>query len=194
MNNTSTPSLPKTKKLKRKGNAKETLYRVTLQNQLRSIGIVDQKANIIIGINTILISIIIATIGIETSFVDLNFFGNIGLSLPFTIMLLFCFSSGIVAIFVVRPTAFLWIKENPSRLFFKDYRNIKLEQFKAEMKEMLRSDEEIYEALDVDIYLYGLTVQRKFRLVRLAYLIFMIGFILTVALFFILRIWQYEGL
>ena len=35
-----------------KGSARETLYRVTMQNQINSIGIADQKANIIIGITT----------------------------------------------------------------------------------------------------------------------------------------------
>ena len=73
-----------------KSNAKESLYRITLQNQLRSIGIVDQKANIIIGINTILISIIMATVGLETSFIKFNYYENLALSLPFTILLLFC--------------------------------------------------------------------------------------------------------
>ncbi len=172
----------------KKSNAKETLYRITLQNQLRSIGIVDQKANIIIGINTILISIIMATIGLETSFVKFSFTENLGLSLPFTVMLLLCFASGIVAIFVVRPTAFLWLNDNPSHLFFRNYKNIQLDVFKKQMKELLSSNEKIYEALDIDIYLYGITIQRKFRLVRIAYMIFMTGLILTVFLFFLLQI------
>jgi hypothetical protein len=182
-----------TKKIpgKTKGNARDTLYRITLQNQLRSIGIVDQKANIIIGINTILISIIMATIGLETSFVKFSFTENLGLSLPFSVMLLFCFASGIVAIFVVRPTAYLWKNENPSNLFFKNYRKIGLNGFKKHIKELIISNESIYEALDIDIYLYGITIQRKFRLARIAYMIFMIGLILTVFLFFLLRILLY---
>ena len=57
------PSVPiEVKKQPKKpgGRARETLYRVTMQNQMQSISIADQKANIIIGINTILISIIMS--------------------------------------------------------------------------------------------------------------------------------------
>ena len=80
-------------KKKRSDRGKDTLYRIILQNQLRSIAIVDQKANIIIGINTILISIVIATVSIETHFLEFDFVENIVLSLPFTVLLLFCFVS-----------------------------------------------------------------------------------------------------
>lgn len=53
------------KKGEGKGAARQTLYRVTIRNQLRSIAIADQKASILIGINTILISIIITILGVE---------------------------------------------------------------------------------------------------------------------------------
>jgi hypothetical protein len=172
---------------KKSDRGKDTLYRIILQNQLRSIAIVDQKANIIIGINTILISIIIATVSIETHFLEFDFLENIALSLPFTILLLSCFASGVISIIVVRPASNLWVLKNPSQLFFRDYKNENLDFFKSEMKTLTKSDKKIYEALDVDIYLYGKTVQRKFRLLRWAYLVFMIGLSLTVFLFFILR-------
>lgn len=176
------------KKKKAKGNARDTLYRITLQNQMKSIAIVDQKANIIIGINTILISIIMATVGMKTSFVQFDFSGNIALSLPFSIMLIFCVASGIVSILVVRPTRSLWFRRNPSRLFFKNYKDCTLEEFRLDMNEIMSANESIYEALDTDIYLNGFTIQRKYRLVRYAYILFMSGLILSVALFFILQI------
>jgi hypothetical protein len=172
----------------RKGNARDTLYRTTLQNQMRSIAIVDQKANIIIGINTVLISIIMATVGMETNFEQFNFSKNIGLSVPFTILLIFCAASGILSILVVRPTANLWLKENASRLFFKNFKKINLEQFKLEMKDILQSNESIYEVLDTDIYLQACIVHRKYRLARHAYTLFMTGLILSVLTFILLHI------
>jgi len=170
-----------------KGNARDTLYRTTLQNQMRSIAIVDQKANIIIGINTVLISIIMATIVIETNFNEFNFMNNIDISLPFTILLIFCAVSGVLSVLVVRPTANLWLKENPSRLFFKNFRKISLDQFRLDMEDIVQSNEKVYEVLDVDIYLQGCIVHRKYRLVRHAYTVFMIGLILTVFTFILLH-------
>jgi len=176
------------KKKGAKGSARETLYRTTLQNQMTSIAIVDQKANIIIGINTILISIIIALVGMETSFVQFDMYENIKISLPFSILLVFCVSSGIVSILVVRPTRSLWIKKNPSQLFFKNFKDSNLENFKKDMKKILKSNASIYEVLNTDIYLNGLTIQRKYRLVRYAYLLFMYGLLVAVFTFFMLQI------
>jgi hypothetical protein len=170
-----------------KGNARDTLYRTTLQNQMRSIAIVDQKANIIIGINTVLISIIMATIGLETNFEKFNFYENIDISMPFTILLIFCAVSGVLSVLVVRPTANLWIKENSSRLFFKNFQKISLEQFKLEMKEIAQTNDNIYEVLDADIYLQAGIVHRKYRLARHAYTVFMTGLILSVLTFILLH-------
>ncbi len=75
------------------GAARQTLYRVTVRNQLRSISIADQKANILIGINTILISIIIAGIGAGSSFAGMKFISELDLSIPFTFFLITCFGS-----------------------------------------------------------------------------------------------------
>ncbi|MFN8256281.1 MAG: DUF5706 domain-containing protein [Bacteroidales bacterium] len=178
---------PKTKKTG-KGNARDTLYRTTLQNQMRSIAIVDQKANIIIGINTVLISIIMATTGMETNFEKFNLSDNIGLSVPFTIMLIFCAASGILSILVVRPTANLWLKENASRLFFRNLKKINLDQFNFEMNEIAQTNERIYEVLNVDIYLQACIIHRKYRLVRHAYTVFMSGLILSVLAFILLHL------
>jgi uncharacterized integral membrane protein len=185
--NKATPTAEKKTMKLSKGASRETLYRVTIQNQLRSIAIADQKANIIIGINTILISIIIAVIGLESNVVQLNFISNLNLSLPLSIMVLACFISGVIAVFVVRPAASLWTKETGSRLFFRDYQHCSLDDFLKDISTILESRSAIYESLNIDMYLYGQTVQRKFRLLRHAYIVFLIGLTLAVLSFFALR-------
>ena len=179
----------KIQKLKKttKGSSRETLFRVTIQNQLRSISIADQKANIIIGINTILISIFIATVGLVSNVAQLNFISNLNLSLPLTIMVLTSFSSGTLAFFVVRPASSLWTKKNASRLSFRDYQNCTLDNFKKDINQILESPNKIYDSLTTDLYLYGQTVQRKFRMLRHAYLVFLIGLSLAVLSFLILQ-------
>ena len=174
--------------MKTKNSSRETLYRVTIQNQLRSISIADQKANIIIGINTILISISIAIIGLVSNVVQLSFISNLNLSLPISIMVLASFTSGVLAVFVVRPAANLWTKKNASRLSFRDYQHCSLDDFQADMKNILKSSNYIYDSLNIDMYLYGKTVQRKFRLLRHAYVVFLIGLTLAVISFFILQL------
>lgn len=167
--------------------ARATLYRVTMQNQLRSIGIVDQKANIIVGINTILISIIIAVLSMESNYGAFEFLAQLDLNLPLSILLVCCFISGIMALFVVRPSPKLWQKQSPSQLFFKDYRNFSLDSFYDKMDDIMDSDESVYKTLNTDMYLFGRTVFRKYRLLGLAYLIFLLGFVTTVLSFVLLH-------
>ena len=166
---------------------RSTLYRVTMQNQIRSISIVDQKANIIVGINTILISIIITVMSLESNYGSFEFLAQLDLNLPLSILLVCCFISGIMALFVVRPSPRLWQKQTPSQLFFKDYRNFSLESFHDKIDAIMDSDESVYKTLNTDMYLFGHTVIRKYRLLGTAYLIFLMGFVTTVLSFVFLH-------
>jgi len=170
------------------GSSRETFYRVSIPNQLRSIAIADQKANILIGINTILMSIFMAVIGLVANVAQLNFISNLNLSLPFTIMVLTSLFSGGIAIFVVRPAASLWTRKNPSRVFFRDYQQCNLGDFIKDINTIINERNSIYESLTVDLFLFGQTVQRKFRRLRHAYIVFFIGVSLAVISFLILRL------
>jgi len=172
---------------KRKGSTRETLYRVTMQNQLDSIGIADQKANILIGINTILISIIIATLGIESAGQGLDFIASLDLSLPFTILLITCVFSEIIALLVVRPVTRPWHSDNTDKFFFYDYKHMKLDEFQDYMKRLTADNDAIYRGLNTDMFHMGTIVIRKYKLLRSAYVIFLIGLITTVLSFLILR-------
>jgi hypothetical protein len=171
----------------RKGAAAETLYRVTLRNQLNAISIADQKANIIIGINTILISIVMAVFGTDPTLQRLEAFLHINLLIPFSIMLATCFASAIVAVFVVRPLIKPWKDDYKGKVFFKDYKKQSLDQFQEEMMEVLKSSSSIYEHMNTDMYLSGRAVIRKYRLLRIAYHIFLAGFVLAVFSFLFLQ-------
>jgi len=171
-----------------KSGARETIYRVTLPNQLNAIVMADQKANIIIGINTIVISIIIATTGSETVIQKLQFITNLKLSVPFTILFITSVLSGIVAFFVVRPVIKPWHQDARKKLFFRNYYDITLENYLIEMEGVRDSAGLIYEHLDTDMYLMGQAVIRKLRLLRIGYLIFLTGLILTVLSYAMLHI------
>ena len=167
--------------------ARATLYRITMQNQIRSISIVDQKANIIVGINTILISIIIAVLSMESSYGAFEFIAHLDLNLPLSILFVCCFISGIMALLVVRPSLKLWQKKIPSQLFFMDYKNLSIDSFQEKMDVIMDSDQSVYKTLNTDMYLFGQTVIRKYRLLGIAYLIFLLGFVSTVISFVILH-------
>lgn len=178
----------KIKNPKKKDSSCDTLYRVTLRNQLKSIAIADQKAKVIIGINTILIFLFQAVIGLVSNVTELHFVKNLSLSLPFTIMIICCFVSGALAILVVRPDNRLWNKENPSTLSFRDFHALDLGGFLDDMEKIQSSRKNIQRSLNIDLFLYGRCVQRKNKLLRHSYTVFLAGISLAVISFFILRI------
>lgn len=171
-----------------KSGARETIYRVTLPNQLNAIVMADQKANIIIGINTIVISIIIATTGSETGMQRLQFITNLKLSVPFTLLFITSVLSGIVAIFVVRPVIKPWQQDARKKLFFRNYYDTTLENYLRDMEGVRDSAGLTYEHLDTDMYLMGQAVIRKLRLLRKGYHIFLTGLILTVLSYVMIHI------
>ena len=89
----------------KKGNAasKNTFYRVTLRNQINLVQIADQKANIIIGINTVIISLIIAVLGWGFNVLKSEIFNNLDYSFPLIMLMLFCLTSGMFSILGARP-------------------------------------------------------------------------------------------
>ena len=171
-----------------KGSSCETLFRISLKNQLRSIAIADQKAKVIIGINTILMSLFMALIGLVSNITQLDFIKNLNLSLPITIMIISCFVSGSLAIFVVRPDKKMWNKGNDSHILFRDFKNLPLGRYLDDLKGVMVSRLNIYECLIIDLYYYGRCVQRKNHLLRYAYNVFFYGLLIAVISFFILQL------
>ena len=175
------------KKSKGLGPAPETLYRVTLRNQLRNIGIADQKAKILLGINTILISIFIATSGIVSNIEELQFITQLKLHVPFLSILITCFISGAIAVVAVKPNAHIWKKNNPSKLSFRDFKGVSLDDFLDDMDQIMASRKSIYKSLNTDLYLLGRCLQSKNQLLKYAYNIFLVGLTVGVISFIYMR-------
>jgi hypothetical protein len=166
--------------------ARQTLYRVTIRNQLRSVSIADGKANILIGINTILISLIVAFLGAESSFAGISFLSEPDLNIPLTLFLLACLVSAYFAILAVRPMVRPWKSDAPRKLFFKDVKDTELEEYQEFLKEVLKSGDSVYETLNSDMWLLSKGLISKYNLLRAGYTVFLIGRTLLVGSFLIL--------
>ncbi len=75
-------------------------------------------------------------------------------------------------------------------LFFGNFHKMKLEDYEWAIGEMLQDKDYIYSALTKDLYFLGVVLDRKYKLLRITYNIFMVGIIisvLTFAVFFAYR-------
>jgi predicted metal-dependent HD superfamily phosphohydrolase len=165
----------------------DTLFRVTLGNHTRLSGIADSKANILLSVNAIIISIALSTL-----IPKLDSPKNVHLVVPTFIMLMSSVITIIFAILSTRPkvTKGVFTKKDiedkkVNLLFFGNFYKMPLEDYKWAMNEMMKDREYLYNSMIKDLYYLGVVLEKKYRLLRIAYNFFMIGIVLSVIAFVI---------
>jgi predicted metal-dependent HD superfamily phosphohydrolase len=165
----------------------DTLFRITLSNHTRLSGIADSKANILLSVNAIIISIALSTI-----IPKLDSPKNAHLVIPVFFMLISSVITIIFAILSTRPkvTKGVFTKQDiedkkVNLLFFGNFYKMPLQDYEWAMNEMMKDREYLYNSLIKDLYFLGLVLEKKYRLLRIAYNLFMIGIILSVIAFVI---------
>ncbi len=181
----------KKKKLKNKlksvdpEKAIQSVFRVTLRNHIKLSDIADTKANILLSVNAIIISIALSNL-----IPKLDNPSNQYLIIPTVIFLFFTVVSIVLSVLATRPnvTSGKFTKEDVDNkqvnlLFFGNFHKMSLNEFQWAMNEMLNDKDYIYSSLTKDLYFLGLVLQRKYMLLRLTYSIFMTGIIVSVVAF-----------
>lgn len=165
----------------------DTLFRVTLGNHTRLSGIADSKANILLSVNAIIISIALSSI-----IPKLDSPRNAHLVIPTFVMLISSVTTIIFAILSTRPkvTSGFFTREDVEAkkvnlMFFGNFYKMPLVEYDWAMNEMMKDRDYLYSTMIKDLYYLGLVLQRKYNLLRIAYNIFMVGLIVTVISFVI---------
>jgi predicted metal-dependent HD superfamily phosphohydrolase len=165
----------------------QTLFRTTLRNHIKLSDIADTKANILLSVNAIIISLALANI-----IPKLDNPSNEHLMIPTLILICFSVAAIILSILSTRPnvTSGEFTKEQIENrdvniLFFGNFHKMEFKDYLWGVEEILKDKDYVYEALIKDLYLLGKVLERKYRLLRLTYTIFMVGIIISVVSFFI---------
>lgn len=171
----------------------ETLFRVTLRNHITLSNIADSKANILLSVNAIIVSMVLSNL-----IPKLDNPSNHYLIIPTAIFTLFTVTAMILSVLATRPnvTSGKFTKEDVANkkvnlLFFGNFHKMNLEDFEWAMGEMMLDRDYLYSSMKKDLYFLGLVLNRKYKILRLTYTIFMIGIILSVIAFSIS--FQYIG-
>ena len=167
----------------------ETMFRSAYRVQLALTGLADNKANMMISINGIIISIIIASVAPKLD-------SNPWLLVPTTLFLLGTLVSIIFAILAARPrVASTNIDLQDLRhsegniLFFGNFYKLQESEFLEGMTNLVQDKTVLYESMIRDIYGLGAVLHKKFSLLQVAYTSFMIALILGVSSFIGVFIW-----
>ncbi|MEO9893823.1 Pycsar system effector family protein [Aurantibacter sp.] len=163
----------------------QTLYRTTLRNHIKLSDIADTKSNILLSVNAIIISLALSNL-----IPKLDNPSNDYLIIPTLIFILFSIISMILSISATRPnvTSGTFTKEDVKQkkvnlLFFGNFHKMKLENYEEAISTMIKDKDYIYSSLTKDLYYLGVVLERKYRILRWTYTVFMIGIILSVIAF-----------
>ena len=174
---------PKKKKKKGSTRAIETFYRCAYRTQLDLTGLADMKANIMISINGLIITAIIATEGLLT-------YTQYYLKFLPTALLIVCIMSLIFAMLSVKPrvsnlhiTADDMLTGKSSLLYFNNFIYINEEQYAQAVANTIEDIDDVYCMMSKHIYNLGVVLSRKYFLLRISYSIFLGGIILIGLMF-----------
>jgi len=161
----------------------ETMFRITSKNHLTLSGMADNKANIMISVNAIILSVLVSVL-----FRKLEDSPN--LLIPGLILTFVCLTTIVFAILATRPNVSSGTfteddihKKRTNLLFFGNFHNMKLDNYLWGMREMMKDSNYLYGSLIKDIYFLGIVLGKKYQMLRTSYTIFMFGFILAVISF-----------
>ncbi len=165
------------------GRGVETMYRNTHRTHLNLSVMADNKANIMLSINAIIISIVISSL-------IPSFEQHPEYIIPTFLLLAVCLAALIFAILSTRPkiTKGEFSREEienkrTNLLFFGNFYNMTLDDFDWGMTEMIKDRDFLYSSMTRDIYYLGKVLAQKYRYLRICYSIFMYGLIAVVFAF-----------
>lgn len=163
----------------------DTLFRVTLNNHTRLSDIADSKANILLSVNAIIISVCLSVLVPK-----LDTPKNAHLIIPTFFLLISSVLTIIFAILSTKPNVTKTTFTNQdiadrkvNLLFFGNFHQMKFDDYLHSMHDLIKDKDYIYDSMVKDLYFLGKVLDRKYKLLSITYKIFMAGIISSVLAF-----------
>ncbi len=158
----------------------ETMFRTSYRVHQDLVGLADAKANIMISVNGLIISITLAALAPRIAGLPL-------LVLPTSVLLLGCLIALVYAVLAARPrvsSRALTLEDinrnDANILFFGNFVNLSEADFVEGMRDLMLTPDHLYINMVRDLYGLGQVLKKKFHLLRISYTVFMIALILGV--------------
>lgn len=168
----------------------ETMFRITSRNHLQLSSMADSKANIMISINTILISILIS--GYASRIVEYPQF-----VLPVVTLVFVSLTTIVLSVLATRPSISKGtfskqdiIDKKTNLLFFGNFHGMNIKDYEWGVAEMMKDSDYLYSSLTRDIFFLGKVLGRKYKILRIAYTTFMIGFVVSILMLLVSIYWK----
>jgi predicted metal-dependent HD superfamily phosphohydrolase/protein-S-isoprenylcysteine O-methyltransferase Ste14 len=171
----------------------ETMFRNVMRTHIDLSSMADNKANIMISVNTLLLGAIATLLARKLD-------ANPHLVVPTIVLSVVSLATLIYAILATRPsiTSGTFTHEDirnkkTNLLFFGNFYNMELKDFSWGMNEMMNDRDYLYGSMIKDFYFLGQVLGKKYKLLRICYSIFMYGMVISILLFIVFILMYPEG-
>lgn len=159
------------------------IIRTTMRNNIELTHIADNKANVLLSLNALMITFLVPF--------TIPYFETVKeykLILPLTILVITCFVVIYISALVLKPGKFFErqkeIKKGRvvSPFFFGNYYQMDIEEFREYIKNAVSKEGLVRSHIADDLHYIGSRLGRKMGLIRTAFNIFMIGLFFSIGL------------
>lgn len=164
----------------------QTQFKTALRNHIDLSNIADNKANIMISVNALILTLALPFL-IDKS-MDNDIFW-----IPTLLLGSVCLGSMIFATLATRPISMTGIttqadidNRNTNLFFFGNYYKMEFEEYKKGIKDVVSDTKQLDDSIIKDLYSLGKSLGKKFGHLRLCYNIFMYGISATVVSFLVM--------
>jgi len=157
----------------------QTMLRTTSRNHYTLNQMVDRKANIMISVNAIIVSLILSrVIGTIDTFCIHNS--------PILMMLVSSVLSIIFSVIAITPSKSHGefseqdVREKKGNLlYFGNYHNMAFRDYEWGMLQMFNDSDYLYTSMTRDLYFLGQMLNRKYKFIRWSLIFFIVGFVIS---------------
>ena len=151
----------------------ETLFRLVSKNQYTLNAMIDRKSNILISINALILSIILGTVMSQLD-------KDPHLIYPTIMMLITNLISIAYAVFATRPELAHGDRNVENLLFYGNFNEMDEAEYTDQLTALMYKGDELYRTIAKDTFYLGKTIDKKFKLLRKSFHVFLIGIVLSV--------------
>ncbi|KAA1246811.1 Pycsar system effector family protein [Aquimarina sp. RZ0] len=159
----------------------ETLFRLLSKNQYTLNAMIDRKSNILISINALILSIILGTVLNQLD-------KDPHLIYPAILILITNLISIAYAVVATRPELKHGDRQTNNLMFYGNFHEMEETAYIEQITSLMNQGDELYKTIARDTFYLGKTMDRKFKLLRTSFNIFLIGIILSVLAFLVCHI------
>jgi hypothetical protein len=160
------------------------LLRQTRNNLVSFSQMADTKAQVLLSISSLLLSLSLAKVS------DRKFTLSITALMIFLLITIFLALLSVIGrVKIIDHKKHSITDPDYSPLFFGNYGDISYDEYAKDFEEIMNDSNKSYEIMVKDIYYAGkYLLQTKYKYIRLAYLYFFTGLVITIAIYFVQNI------